>query len=35
MLAKLGCRYVTGRHSERRQYYHEDDALVNAKAKKA
>ena len=35
MLAKLGCRYVLVGHSERRQYYGEDDNLVNAKAKKA
>jgi triosephosphate isomerase len=31
MLDKLGCRYVLAGHSERRQYHHEDDALVNAK----
>jgi triosephosphate isomerase (TIM) len=31
MLAKLGCQYVLAGHSERRQYHHEDDALVNAK----
>ena len=31
MLAKLGCSYVLCGHSERRQYHHEDDALVNAK----
>jgi triosephosphate isomerase (TIM) len=31
MLNKLGCRYVLAGHSERRQYHHEDDALVNAK----
>ena len=35
MLAKLGCSYVLCGHSERRQYQHEDDALVNAKAKAA
>ena len=35
MLAKLGCRYAVVGHSERRQYHHEDDALVNAKVKAA
>jgi triosephosphate isomerase len=35
MLAKLGCSYVLCGHSERRQYHHEDDALVNAKIKAA
>ncbi len=35
MLAKLGCRYVTVGHSERRQYHGEDDETVNAKAKAA
>jgi triosephosphate isomerase (TIM) len=35
MLAKLGCRYVLAGHSERRQYHHEDDLLVNAKVKAA
>jgi triosephosphate isomerase len=33
MLAKLGCQFVLAGHSERRQYHHEDDALVNAKVK--
>ncbi|HVW80364.1 MAG TPA: triose-phosphate isomerase [Mycobacteriales bacterium] len=31
MLAKLGCSFVTVGHSERREYHHEDDAIVNAK----
>ena len=31
MLAKLGCSYVLVGHSERRQYHHEDDAVVNNK----
>jgi len=35
MLAKLGCSYVLCGHSERRQYHHEDDELVNAKVKAA
>ena len=35
MLAKLGCTYVVVGHSERRQYHHEDDALVNSKIKAA
>jgi triosephosphate isomerase (TIM) len=35
MLAKLGCTYATIGHSERRQYHHEDEPLVNAKVKQA
>ena len=35
MLAKLGCTYATVGHSERRQYHHEDDALVNRKVQAA
>jgi triosephosphate isomerase len=35
MLAKLGCSYIVVGHPERREYHHEDDALVNAKAHKA
>jgi len=35
MLAKLGCTYVVVGHSERRQYHHEDDALVATKVKAA
>jgi triosephosphate isomerase len=31
MLAKLGCSYVVIGHSERREYHHEDDAVVAAK----
>ncbi len=33
MLAKLGCEFVLAGHSERRQYHHENDALVNAKVR--
>ena len=35
MLEKLGCTYVLAGHSERREYHHEDDELVNAKVKAA
>ncbi|HUB23595.1 MAG TPA: triose-phosphate isomerase [Streptosporangiaceae bacterium] len=35
MLAKLGCRYVLAGHSERRQYHHETDEVVNAKVRAA
>jgi triosephosphate isomerase (TIM) len=35
MLADLGCRYVIVGHSERRQIFGDDDALVNAKLKAA
>ncbi|HEX3929593.1 MAG TPA: triose-phosphate isomerase [Nocardioides sp.] len=35
MLAKLGCSYVVVGHSERREYHHETDELVNAKARQA
>jgi triosephosphate isomerase len=35
MLAKLGCTYVVVGHSERREYHHETDELVNAKIKAA
>ncbi|HVW43086.1 MAG TPA: triose-phosphate isomerase [Amycolatopsis sp.] len=35
MLAKLGCSYVTVGHSERREYHHEDDEIVNKKVRAA
>jgi triosephosphate isomerase len=35
MLAKLGCSYVVVGHSERREYHHEHDEVVNAKVKAA
>src|SRR5882762_10989196 len=31
MLKDVGCRYVIVGHSERRRWYHEDDALVSRK----
>lgn len=34
-LAKLGCTYVAVGHSERREYHHETDELLNAKVKAA
>lgn len=34
MLKDAGCEYAIVGHSERREYYHEDDALVTEKAKK-
>ncbi len=35
MLAKLGCTFAVVGHSERREYHHEDDQVVNAKVKAA
>ncbi|MCK4907013.1 MAG: triose-phosphate isomerase [Spirochaetes bacterium] len=35
MLLAAGCDYVIIGHSERREYYHEDNEAVNKKAKKA
>src|SRR3954469_16346051 len=35
MLAKLGCSYVVVGHSERRQYHHETDELINHKVRAA
>jgi triosephosphate isomerase (TIM) len=35
MLAKLGCHYVLAGHSERRQYHHETNELVNVKVQAA
>jgi len=35
MLKAVGCKYVILGHSERRQYFHESDAFINKKAKKA
>lgn len=35
MLKDLGCTYVIIGHSERRQYYHEDNKIVNSKLRAA
>ncbi len=35
MLRDIGCGYVLVGHSERRQYHHEDDALICAKLERA
>jgi len=35
MLLDAGCRYVIIGHSERRQYFHEDDSVINRKIKAA
>lgn len=35
MLKEANCDYVIVGHSERRQYFHEDDAFINAKVKAA
>ena len=35
LLASVGCEYVILGHSERRQYFHEDDALLGQKLKAA
>jgi triosephosphate isomerase len=35
MLVKLGCTYVAVGHSERREYHHETDAIVDAKTAQA
>ena len=34
MLKSVGCEYVIVGHSERRQYFHESNELINQKAKK-
>ena len=35
MLVDIGCKYVIAGHSERRQYFHETDNIVNRKIKAA
>ena len=35
MLVETGCKYTIVGHSERRQYFHEDDTIVNKKIKVA
>ena len=35
MLVEMGCKYTIVGHSERRQYFHEDDMIVNKKIKTA
>jgi len=35
MLVEMGCKYTIIGHSERRQYFHEDDMIVNKKVKTA
>ena len=35
MLRAIGCEFVILGHSERRQYFHESDAFINKKVKKA
>jgi len=35
MLLDVGCSHVIIGHSERRQYFHDDDAVVNRKIKAA
>ena len=35
MLVEMGCQYTIIGHSERRQYFHEDDMIVNKKIKTA
>jgi triosephosphate isomerase len=35
MLTSYGVEYVVVGHSERRDYFHEDDAIINAKTKQA